>query len=97
MWLSIIFITILCTPQATIMRWSSTSPVSDEMKNQWKGFCAIIAKAYYVRGMAWLASVITSLVYITFCSIDSCILKFENVVVIQRFAPSPLTIHKKDF
>ncbi|KAL8104016.1 uncharacterized protein LOC141677738 [Apium graveolens] len=53
-WLSIIFITILCTPQATIVRWSSTSPVSDEMKNQWKGFCAIIAKAYYVRGMAWL-------------------------------------------
>lgn len=54
MWLSIIFITILCTPQPTIVRWSSTSPVSDEMKNQWKGFCAIIANAYYVRGMAWL-------------------------------------------
>ncbi|KAL3377546.1 hypothetical protein AABB24_003783 [Solanum stoloniferum] len=54
MWLSIIFITILCTPQPTIVRWSSTSPVSDEMIVQWKGFCAIIAKAYFVRGMAWL-------------------------------------------
>lgn len=64
MWLSIIFITILCTPQPTIVRWSSTSPVSDEMKNQWKGFCAIIANAYYVRGMAWLASVITLLEYL---------------------------------
>lgn len=54
MWLSIIFITILCTPQPTIVRWSSTSPVSDEMIVQWKGFCAIIANAYFVRGMAWL-------------------------------------------
>lgn len=54
MWLSIIFITILCTPQPTIVRWSPTPPVSDEMKLQWKGFCAIIANAYYVRGMAWL-------------------------------------------
>lgn len=54
MWLSIIFITILCTPQPTIVRWSSKSPVSDEMIVQWKGFCAIIANAYFVRGMAWL-------------------------------------------
>lgn len=54
MWLSIIFITILCTPQPTIVRWSSTPPVSDEMIVQWKGFCAIIANAYFVRGMAWL-------------------------------------------
>ncbi|BBH04374.1 hypothetical protein Prudu_015497 [Prunus dulcis] len=30
LWLSIIFITILCTPQPTIVRWSSTPPVSDE-------------------------------------------------------------------
>ncbi|KAL0398785.1 UNVERIFIED_CONTAM: hypothetical protein Sradi_2221800 [Sesamum radiatum] len=29
-------------------------PVSEEMLIQWKGFCAIIANAYYVRGMAWL-------------------------------------------
>lgn len=52
--LSIIFITILCTPQPTIVRWSDTPPVSDEILLQWKGFCAIIANAYYVRGMAWL-------------------------------------------
>ncbi|KAM3251905.1 hypothetical protein P3L10_005975 [Capsicum annuum] len=54
MWLSIIFITILCTPQPTIVRWSSTPPVSGEMIAQWKGFCAIIANAYFLRGMAWL-------------------------------------------
>lgn len=54
MWLSIVFITILCTPQPTIVRWSSSPPVSDEMLIQWKGFCAIIANAYYMRGMAWL-------------------------------------------
>ncbi|KAJ8545680.1 hypothetical protein K7X08_018263 [Anisodus acutangulus] len=54
MWLSIIFITILCTPQPTIVRWSSTPAVSDDMIVQWKGFCAIIANAYFVRGMAWL-------------------------------------------
>lgn len=51
--LSIIFMTILCTPQPTVVRWSLTPPVSDEIKLQWKGFCAIIANAYYVRGMAW--------------------------------------------
>lgn len=54
LWLSIIFITILCTPQPTVVRWSPTPPVSDEIKLQWKGFCAIIANAYYLRGMAWL-------------------------------------------
>ncbi|KAK6917759.1 hypothetical protein RJ641_018510 [Dillenia turbinata] len=54
LWLSIIFITILCTPQPTIVRWSSTSPVSEEVMHQWKGFCALIANAYFVRGMAWL-------------------------------------------
>lgn len=54
LWLSIIFITILCTPQPTIVRWSSTPPVSDDIRLQWKGFCAIIANAYYMRGMAWL-------------------------------------------
>ncbi|KAJ6363927.1 hypothetical protein OIU76_028955 [Salix suchowensis] len=54
LWLSIIFITILCTPQPTIVRWSSTPSVSDDIRLQWKGFCAIIANAYYMRGMAWL-------------------------------------------
>ncbi|KAK7839711.1 hypothetical protein CFP56_017568 [Quercus suber] len=54
LWLSIIFITILCTPQPTIVRWSSTPPVSDDVRVQWKGFCAVIANAYFVRGMAWL-------------------------------------------
>ncbi|XP_061345524.1 uncharacterized protein LOC133291299 isoform X2 [Gastrolobium bilobum] len=54
LWLSIIFITILCTPQPTIVRWSSTPPVSDEVRLQWKGFCALIANAYYMKGMAWL-------------------------------------------
>ncbi|XAR65663.1 hypothetical protein NMG60_11009842 [Bertholletia excelsa] len=54
LWLSVIFITILCTPQPTIVRWSSTPPVSDEILLQWKGFCAIIANAYFMRGMAWL-------------------------------------------
>ncbi|GLT83307.1 hypothetical protein SLE2022_016020 [Rubroshorea leprosula] len=54
LWLSIVFITIMCTPQPTVVRWSSTPPVSDEVLVQWKGFCAIIANAYYIRGMAWL-------------------------------------------
>ncbi|KAF6173291.1 hypothetical protein GIB67_026986 [Kingdonia uniflora] len=54
LWLSIIFITILCTPQPTIVRWSSTPPVSEEVMLQWKGFCALIANAYYIKGMAWL-------------------------------------------
>ncbi|XP_027184979.1 uncharacterized protein LOC113783127 isoform X2 [Coffea eugenioides] len=54
LWLTIIFITILCTPQPTIVRWSSTPPVSEDMMTHWKGFCAIIANAYFVRGMAWL-------------------------------------------
>ncbi|KAI0523312.1 hypothetical protein KFK09_005707 [Dendrobium nobile] len=54
LWLSIVFITILCTPQPTIVRWSSTPPVSTEVMHQWKGFCALIANAYYKRGMAWL-------------------------------------------
>lgn len=54
LWLSIIFITILCTPQPTVVRWSTTPPVSEEMVLHWKGFCAIIANAYYMRGMAWL-------------------------------------------
>lgn len=54
LWLSIVFITILCTPQPTIVRWSSTPPVSDEILGEWRGFCAVIANAYYMRGMAWL-------------------------------------------
>ncbi|XP_072990940.1 uncharacterized protein [Typha latifolia] len=54
LWLSIVFITILCTPQPTVIRWSSTPPVSTEILHQWKGFCALIANAYYIRGMAWL-------------------------------------------
>jgi len=66
LWLSIIFITILCTPQPTIVRWSSTPPVSDDIRLQWKGFCAIIANAYYMRGMAWWAALITS-VLLVFC------------------------------
>lgn len=54
LWLSIVFITILCTPQPTIVRWSASPPVSEDILLQWKGFCAIIANAYYMRGMAWL-------------------------------------------
>lgn len=54
LWLSIVFITILCTPQPTVVRWSTSPPVSEDISLQWKGFCAIIANAYYVRGMAWL-------------------------------------------
>ncbi|CAL1397575.1 unnamed protein product [Linum trigynum] len=54
LWVSIVFITILCTPQPTIVRWSSVPPASDEMLLYWKGFCALIANAYFVRGMAWL-------------------------------------------
>ncbi|CAM8918433.1 unnamed protein product [Rhodiola kirilowii] len=54
LWLSIIFITILCTPQPTIVRWSSTPPVSEQIFPQWKGFCALIANAYFIKGMAWL-------------------------------------------
>ncbi|ESQ29200.1 hypothetical protein EUTSA_v10023639mg [Eutrema salsugineum] len=54
LWLSIVFITILCTPQPTVVRWSSTPSVSDEILSKWRGFCAVIANAYYIRGMAWL-------------------------------------------
>lgn len=54
LWLSIVFITILCTPQPTIVRWSSTPPVSTKTMLQWKGFCALIANAYFTKGMAWL-------------------------------------------
>ncbi|XP_065880163.1 uncharacterized protein [Euphorbia lathyris] len=54
LWSSIVFITILCTPQPTVVRWSATAPVSDEVQLQWKGFCALIANAYYVKGMAWM-------------------------------------------
>lgn len=54
LWLTIVFITILCTPQPTVVRWSSTSPVSAEAQSKWRGFCALIANAYYTRGMAWL-------------------------------------------
>ncbi|KAG2684336.1 hypothetical protein I3760_10G072300 [Carya illinoinensis] len=54
LWLSIIFITILCTPQPTIVRWSATPSVSGEVRLQWKGFCAIIANAYFMRRMARL-------------------------------------------
>uniref|UniRef100_A0A0E0KIX3 DUF7876 domain-containing protein n=1 Tax=Oryza punctata TaxID=4537 RepID=A0A0E0KIX3_ORYPU len=54
LWLSIVFITILCTPQPTIIRWSTAPPVSADVLHQWKGFCALIANAYYTKGMAWL-------------------------------------------
>lgn len=54
LWLGIVFITILCTPQPTVIRWSPTPPVSADVLHQWKGFCALIANAYYVKGMAWL-------------------------------------------
>ncbi|KAI5076107.1 hypothetical protein GOP47_0008172 [Adiantum capillus-veneris] len=54
LWSTIVFITILCTPQPTVVRWSSVSPVSAEAQIKWKGFCALIANAYYIRGMAWL-------------------------------------------
>ena len=54
LWLSIVFITILCTPQPTVIRWSTTPPVSADVLHQWKGFCALIANAYYTKGMAWL-------------------------------------------
>ncbi|XP_010418206.1 PREDICTED: uncharacterized protein LOC104703826 [Camelina sativa] len=54
LWLSIVFITILCTPQPTVVRWSSTPSVSNEILTKWRGFCAVIANAYYIRGMAWL-------------------------------------------
>ncbi|WCJ20195.1 hypothetical protein M5689_002445 [Euphorbia peplus] len=54
LWSSIVFITILCTPQPTIVRWSVTPPVSEEVQLRWKGFCALIANAYYVKQMAWM-------------------------------------------
>lgn len=53
LWTSILFITILCTPQPTIVRWSSTPPVTAEAQVQWRGFIELIANAYYERGMAW--------------------------------------------
>ncbi|XP_078433356.1 orotidine 5'-phosphate decarboxylase [Wolffia australiana] len=54
LWLSIIFITILCTPPPTVVRWSTSAAVSDDVMAKWKGFCALIANAYFVKGMAWL-------------------------------------------
>ncbi|XVE51093.1 hypothetical protein DITRI_Ditri02bG0011100 [Diplodiscus trichospermus] len=44
----------ICAEEPTIVRWSSTPPVSDDVRHQWKGFCALIANAYFIRGMAWL-------------------------------------------
>jgi hypothetical protein len=44
----------LMYPTTTIVQWSSTPAVSAEAQVQWRGFCALIANAYYVRGMAWL-------------------------------------------
>lgn len=55
LWTSILFITIQCTPQPTVVRWSSTPPVTAEAQIQWRGFCELIAKAYYERGMAWMS------------------------------------------
>ncbi len=59
LWVSIVFITILCNPQPTIVQWTSTPAVSAEAQVEWWGFCALNANAYYVRGMAW---------YLTFTS-----------------------------
>ncbi len=58
-WISIVFITILCTPQPIIMRWSSTHVVSTKAQVQWQKYFALIINAYYVWGMVW---------YITFTS-----------------------------
>lgn len=55
LWTSILFITILCTPQPTVVRWSSSPPVTAEAQGQWRGFCELISKAYYERGMAWMS------------------------------------------
>ncbi|KAL8469003.1 hypothetical protein ACS0TY_031996 [Phlomoides rotata] len=44
----------IISQEPTIVRWSSSPPVSEEMLIHWNGFCAIIANAYYLRGMAWL-------------------------------------------
>ncbi|OAE28577.1 hypothetical protein AXG93_2175s1610 [Marchantia polymorpha subsp. ruderalis] len=54
LWLSLVFLTILCSPPPTVVRWSNTPAVSAEAQFQWRGFCALIANAYYTRGMAWL-------------------------------------------
>ncbi|KAL2610364.1 hypothetical protein R1flu_028937 [Riccia fluitans] len=54
LWLTLVFLTILVSPPPTVVRWSNTAAVSPEGKIQWHGFCALIANAYYARGMAWL-------------------------------------------
>lgn len=53
LWLCIVFLTIICSPPPTVLRWSSSPAVSAERQLKWKGFCALIANAYYARGMAW--------------------------------------------
>ncbi|KAL3701222.1 hypothetical protein R1sor_019244 [Riccia sorocarpa] len=54
LWLTLVFLTILVSPPPTVVRWSNTPAVSPEGQIQWRGFCALIANAYYTRGMAWL-------------------------------------------
>ncbi|KAL6637838.1 hypothetical protein ACP70R_025410 [Stipagrostis hirtigluma subsp. patula] len=34
-----------------VREWSPTPPVSADVLHQWKGFCALIANAYYIKGM----------------------------------------------
>ncbi|KAL2635300.1 hypothetical protein R1flu_006779 [Riccia fluitans] len=54
LWLTLVFLTILVSPPTIVVRWSNTAAVSPKGKIQWHGFCALIANAYYARGMAWL-------------------------------------------
>ncbi|XP_002966374.2 uncharacterized protein LOC9634083 [Selaginella moellendorffii] len=54
LWVIIVFTSIMSSPPPTVIRWSTTAAVTAESLLEWKGFCSIIANAYYNRGMAWL-------------------------------------------
>eukprot|EP00475_Leptophrys_vorax_P004899 TRINITY_DN12935_c0_g1_i2.p1 TRINITY_DN12935_c0_g1~~TRINITY_DN12935_c0_g1_i2.p1 ORF type:complete len:192 (+),score=21.98 TRINITY_DN12935_c0_g1_i2:232-807(+) len=53
LWVAIVFVTIHVLPQPVITRWSPSPATTSDSLLQWKGFCSLIAKAYYDQGMAW--------------------------------------------
>eukprot|EP00897_Mesotaenium_endlicherianum_P005498 jgi/Mesen1/4977/ME000248S04261 len=55
LWVSIVFITIMSAPEKVVLRWSTAAPVSAEAQLAWRGFCKLIANAYYLQGMAWFS------------------------------------------
>ncbi|CAI5507827.1 unnamed protein product [Closterium sp. Naga37s-1] len=53
LWVAIVFVTIAVLPQPVVTRWAMSKAASPDSHVQWKGFCSLIANAYYTQGMAW--------------------------------------------